>query len=138
MIESGLVAYLESHAVVGPLIKAAGLTRIFPLLIPEHIRGDAAKMPCLVYQRVGSDRGKTFCETDSLVNTQFQIDVYAKAYLQCKELARDTRQALVDYTGLMGDTHVDRVFIDVEFDLVETDTGLYRVSQTYTIWAQEP
>jgi hypothetical protein len=138
MIEIGLVKFLSEHGVVGPLITDADLTRIFPLLIPEHVRGDAKKMPCLVYQRIGTERDKTFCATDTLARVSLQLDVYSKSYLTCKQLALAVRQAIVDYTGPMGDTHVDKVFIDVEFDLVETDTGLYRVSQTYTIWAQEP
>lgn len=137
MIEAGLASYLGAHAVVGPLISDPELTRLFPLLIPEHVRTDSKKMPCVVYQRVGTERGKTFCSTDSLANVQLQLDVYSRSYKDVKELARAVRQALVDYTGSMGDTHVDKVFIDVEFDLVETDTGLYRVSQTYTFWVQE-
>lgn len=137
MIEIGLSTYLSEHPVVGPVLVDPELTRIFPLLIPEHVRDDAKKMPCLVYQRVGTERGKTFCATDSLANVQMQVDLYAKSYAVVKQLALIVRQALVDYTGSMGDMHVDKVFIDVEFDLVETDTGLYRVSQTYTFWVQE-
>ena len=137
MIEVGLATYLSGHATVGPLVNDPETTRIFPLLIPEHVRTDAAKMPCLVYQRIGTGRDKTFCATDSLANVQMQVDLYSRSYKQAKELARAVRQALVDYTGPMGDTHVDKVFIDVEFDIVETDTGLYRVSQTYTFWVQE-
>lgn len=135
MIEAGLATYLSAHAIVGPLLK--GGTHIFALLIPEHVRSERVQMPCLVYQRVGTERGKTFCATDSLANVQMQVDLYSVSYKTVKELARDVRQALVDYTGSMGDAHVDKVFIDVEFDLVETDTGLYRVSQTYTFWVQE-
>jgi len=137
MIEAGLATYLSSHAVVGPLISDPEATRLFPLLIPEHVRTDSKKMPCIVYQRVGTERGKTFCATDSLANISMQVDLYSRSYKDVKNLARAVRQALVDYTGPMGDTHVDKVFIDVEFDLVETDTGLYRVSQTYTFWVQE-
>jgi hypothetical protein len=138
MIEEGLTEFLSDHAVVGPLVKDAAITRVFPLLIPEHVRGDAKKIPCIVYQRVGTFRGGTFCETDSLAAIDLQLDIYSKSYLECKTLAQKVRQALVDFTGSMGESHVAKVFIGVEFDLVETDTGLYRVSQTYTFWAQEP
>lgn len=134
MIEVGLAQYLKNHAVVGPLVTDAGLTRIFPLLIPEHVRGDNRKQPCLVYQRIGTERQGTYCATDTLVTASIQIDVYSKSYFDVKTLARAVELALVDYTGPMGDTHVDKVFLNVEFDLVETDTGLYRVSQTYVIW----
>lgn len=137
MIEIGLASYLGGHGVVGPLVTDADLTRVFPLLIPEHVRGESRKQPCIVYQRIGTERDGTFCETDSLAKVSMQIDVYSKSYLTAKQLAQEVRRALVDYTGPMGDTHVDKVFIDVEFDLVETDTGLFRVSQTYTIWVQE-
>lgn len=135
MIEAGLTSYLSGHAVVGPLLKSGA--HVFPLLIPEHVRSERGQLPCLVYQRVGTNRDKSFCSTDTLANVQLQIDLYSVSYKTVKELARDVRQALVDYTGSMGDTHVDKVFIDVEFDQIETDTGLYRVSQTYTFWVQE-
>lgn len=137
MIEAGLTTYLSNHAVVGPVITDPERSRIFPLLIPEHVRTDSKKLPCIVYQRVGTSRGSTFCATDSLANVQMQIDLYSPSYKVTKEFAQKVRQALVDYTGPMGDTHVDKVFIDVEFDIIETDTGLYRVSQTYTFWVQE-
>jgi hypothetical protein len=137
MIEAGLAQFLKANAGIAALVGDNALTRIFPLLIPEHVRGDPKKMPCLVYQRIGTTRGGTFCSTDTLVSVSMQIDCYSLNYLQAKLLADAVRTALVDYTGPMGDTHVDRVFADVEFDLVEQDVILYRVSQTYTIWFVE-
>lgn len=137
MIEIGLARFLEADAGVAALVVDSALKRIFPLLIPEHVRGDPKKMPCLVYQRIATSRTATFCGTDSLVNVSMQIDCYALNYVSAKTLADAVRRRLVDYTGSMGDTHVDRVFIDVEFDLVEQDTGLFRVSQTYSIWFVE-
>jgi hypothetical protein len=137
MIEAGLTTYLETHAVLKPLLAGGGLTRVFPLMIPEHVRSDPTALPCVVYQRVGSTRGGTFCSTDSLASVTLQLDMYSRSYLSVKQLAIKVRRALVDYTGPMGDTHVDKVFIDVEFDIIETDTGLYRVSHTYTFWVQE-
>lgn len=138
MIEAGLSQFLKANAGVAALVaNDPALTRIFPLVIPEHVRGDPKKMPCLVYQRIGTNRTATFCKTDGLVNVSMQIDCYSLSYLQAKQLADAVRKCLIDYTGLMGDTHVDRVFSDVEFDLVEQDVLLYRVSQTYTIWFLE-
>lgn len=137
MIETGLSQFLKSHPVVGPLLVDADLTRIFPLIIPEHVRGEARKQPCIVYQRINTYRSGTFCATDSLANVDMQMDCYAKSYVDVKNLAKKLRESLVDYTGLMGTVQVDKVFISVEFDLVETDTGLFRVSQTYSIWFQD-
>lgn len=134
MIEIGLAAYLTAHPQVAALAVSPSLNRIFPLIIPEHVRGEATKLSCLTYQRVGTVRSKTFCATDSLTSVQMQIDCYALTYLAAKRLADVLRKAMVDYTGPMGDTHVDTVSLDVEFDLFESETGLYRVSHTYTIW----
>lgn len=130
MIEEGLFAHLKADAGVFGITAS----RIFALRIPQGQNiGDGT----LVYQRAGSDRSATACASDRLVRGSFQIDAYAKTYLRAITLARALRVALIDYTGPMGDTHVDRVFLETEFDLDDPEPGLYRVSATYTIWYLE-
>jgi len=130
MIEEGLFAHLSADAGVSSL----AASRIFPLRVPQgQSIGDGA----VVYQRVGSTRGHTTCATDRLVQGSFQIDAYAKTYIKAISLARALRVALIDHTGPMGDTHVDRVFLETEFDTDDPEPGLYRVSATYTIWYLE-
>jgi capsular polysaccharide biosynthesis protein len=133
MIAESLHAYLSGHAGVSVLVGS----RVFPLMIPQHVYNEATKQPCLVYQLIGTTRDLTFCAVDQLVSGSYQIDAYARKYKQANELARAVRAALIDFSGLMGDTHVRRIMLDTEQDLLDPEPGLYRVSQTYTIWYLE-
>jgi hypothetical protein len=136
MIEEGMVAFLSADATVAQIV-GGPKTRIWPLMVPKHHEGDVDKHPCLVYQRIGRFVGTTFCESDTLVSGEFQIDSYAFNYLQARTLAAAVKDRMVDYTGLMGTTSVDRVFLNTETDLLDPVPGLFRVSQSYTIWYRE-
>lgn len=130
MIEEGLYSYLRAQVAIAEL---AG-DRVFPLAIPQHHYTEASRLACVVYQRIGVSRQIKFCGTDDFVESTFQVDCYAMTYLKAKQLARAVRLALVDYAGAMGAETVQNVFIQTEFDLDDPDPGLYRISQTYSIW----
>jgi hypothetical protein len=136
MIEEGLFTYLSADTTVAQFV-GGPKTRIWPLMIPKHHEGDVDKLPCLVYQRIARFAGSTFCATDDLVSAEFQIDSYALNYLDARRLAAAVRERMVDYTGLMDDVQVDRVSLSTEVDLLDPVPGLFRVSQSYTIWYRE-
>lgn len=136
MIEEGLFTFLTQDTAVAAMIGGAQV-RIWPLMIPQHAQGDPDKQPCLVYQRIGRGAGSTFCATDDLVNGDFQIDSYALNYLTARRLAAAVRVRLVDYVGLMGTISVDKVTLDTEADLLDPTPGLFRVTQSYSIWYRE-
>lgn len=128
MIETGIAAYLNADAGLTALVG----TRIFPVLAPQGVTA-----PYVIFARAGAARSSTTCGTDKKVAGTWQFDAYAKTYKTAAQIARALRLALIDYTGLMGDTPVDRVFLETEFDLDDPEPGLFRVSQTYTIWYLE-
>lgn len=111
--------------------------RVFPLIIPQHLHGEATKLSCLVYQRLGVERQSTFCGTDGVVRTILQVDSYALKYIDANALARLVRLRLTDFGGTIGDTIVKNAKLDSELELFDDDPGLYRVSQTYSIWHVE-
>lgn len=128
MIEQGLFEYLSANAGVSALVDS----RIYPSVMKQGV-----DMPVVVFSRIGSQRSRTFCATDSLVLGTFQLDCYDRGYLKAVQLAAAVRSALVDYAGLMGDTTVNQVSLESEFDTDDPEPGLYRVSQTYSIWYLE-
>lgn len=132
MIEAGLYTHLTS---VSPA--PVWGTRVYPVVIPEHARGDTTKLPCVVYDRVNVRRQQKFCGTDGLVRSTFQLDCYAATYLAAKNVAAATRAALVDFRGMMGADTVKAVHLDFEFDGLDADPGLYRVVQRFTVWHEE-
>lgn len=128
MIEAGLAARLSGFVGLSALIA----DRVFPLVIPQQ--GAAQRMPCVVYQLVSRDRAMRFCATDEMVQAQYQIDAYARSYLDCKTVAVQVIAALLDFRGAMGDQSVHQVSLDSEIDVMDPEPGLYRVSMTFSIW----
>lgn len=130
MLEEGLYSRLTSQVIgIG--------SRVYPLMIPQHVYDDATKNPCLVYQRSGAARVVKFCNTDELVHSSFQIDAYARSFAAARVLADGVRDALLDFTGTMGTTQVSKCLLDSELDLIDPEPGLYRVSQSWSIWYVE-
>lgn len=130
MIQEGIYSHLSGDAGVAPL---AG-TRIYPLVIPQRVYNEATRLPCLVYARVGVDQPINTCGAEALAGSSFRIDSYARSYGAAHALAAAVRDAMVNYSGAMGAAHVSRVNLETELDLLDIEPGLYRVSQTYSVW----
>ena len=126
-------AYLTTVADVTAVIAS----RVYPLQIPQHQPGESPKLPCVVYNRIGSARQQTTCGTDSLVEATYRIDCYSSRYWEAEALASAVREAMVDYSGTMGDVRVINCFLDQDFGFIETEPGLYGITQTYAIWYVE-
>lgn len=123
MIEADLIARLV----------ALGLAPVFPVRIPQ---GGAS--PCVVVTMQSQQRpNETFCGTATAVEAEYQIDSISKSYLEAKEIADAVRVSLSGFTGLMGETDIDRVLLETAQDLTDAEPGLYRVSQTYLFYYQE-
>ena len=133
MIAQGLFEHLQSDAGVSAI---AG-DRIFPGFIPQRAYDDATRLPCLVYQFPSSIRQPLFCATDATVAQSTQIDCYARAYPLARQLAAAVRDAMIDFAGQMGSVEVKKVLMDTDFDSVDQEPGLFRVTQLYTVWFVE-
>ena len=140
MIQESLYSKLAGAAGVTSLAS----TRIYPLVIPQTVYTEATKKPCIVYSVSSKSRQVRYSGTDTLVSGSFSIDCYATTYTAVQSLAAAVRAALVDQVGTwtdsdspVGSVSVQAVFIENEFDLMDEEPGLYRVSQEYTIWYDE-
>lgn len=133
MIEQGLHAYLTTEPGVASFVG----NRVFPLMIPQHVYDEATRLSCLVYSKVSDIRGITFCGTDTVPATSYQIDCYAASFLKSKQLAAAVRSALIDFGGMWNGTTIKNVHLETEFDLLDPEPGLFRVSQSYRIWHVE-
>lgn len=134
MSEPNLHAFLSADAGVAALAAA----RIFAQIIPEQAQGDPDVYPCATFQLVGTTDGRTMCGDDFVPDGSWQIDAYSPDRDQAVELARAIRRAMVDYSGPMGDCTVQRVLRTASFDIgPDVEPGLYRRSQTFSIWYVE-
>lgn len=136
MINQALFQHLAADVAVAALVG----TRIHPLVIPQRIAASTQRVPAVVYSTSGVERGVSYCGTDALVRSTIAIDCYAAGYDAARALATAVRTALVDFSGPMGSATVVPVRtcnIETEFDLMDIEPGLYRVSQQWTIWHEE-
>lgn len=133
MIEQGLHAYLASVPGVAALLTADGITRIYPLLIPQQ-----TPQPCVVYQLTSTERTRTYCGTIALHRCVVQLDSYARTYPQAVAVARALYDALIDYKGMMGAIEVRDCVQEAESDFEDLEPGLYRRYQSWGIWLIQP
>jgi len=133
MIEQGLHAYLASVPAVAALLTADGITRIYPLLIPQQ-----APTPCVVYQITSTTRTQTYCGTIALIRSVVQLDSYGRTYPQAVAVAAALYDALIDYKGMMGAVDVRDCVPEAESDFQDPEPGLYRRYQSWGIWLIQP
>lgn len=134
-MDNSLVKFLKNSATVGPMVAGPnGTFRIFPLLIPQHVRNEAKKVACIVYTVADESDGYTFCGEDGLTKVTYQLDTYAVTEEEAKALGRAVKRALSGYSGLMEGTQVSKILRVSKFNALDPDPGLYRVSQSFDVW----
>lgn len=125
-----LLANAALVAMVGQRITAQQITQ-------QESNGPDA-YPAVVFQRVGSSEQETLCGTDDFVAGTWQIDAYDPDRDQAVAVAGAIRSAMVHYSGDADGANVNRVRRDSSFDIgPEIEPGLYRRTQTFTIWYVE-
>ncbi len=132
-IKQGLYTFLGAQSAITNLVS----DRIYPEVIPDQVFDAASKRPCLVYSRQGTERTRTFCGTIGLVQSAFNVDCYARTYQDAEALAAAVRSALTDYRGAMGSETVQSTQLIGDFDLLDLEPGLFRVSLAFAIWHLE-
>ena len=111
--------------------------RVYYLVIPQTT-SQAIRIPCTVYNRRGVQRQVTYCGTSGLVRTDATLDSYAVTLAGAYDVAEAVKAALIDFSGLLGGgVQVQAASLEAETDLEDIEPGLYRVSQSWTIWHSE-
>ena len=137
MLHIGLEDELATSTVTAAYL-AGTPNRIYPLVIPQKVKGGAAQTPCVTYETRSVDRQVTYCGTSGLVMTTLELNCYAEDYNTSKEVAQAVRQVLSDFRGMLGGTvDVRHASLQTEFDVQDFEPGLYRVSQSWAIWHVE-
>lgn len=109
----------------------------FYIIIPQATPA-LQRTPCVVFNRGTVDRQVRYCGTDGMVRTSVTLDCYATSYTAARSLAQVVRESLVDFRGQLGGSlPVSAASLVNEFDLVDIEPGLFRVSQTWDIWHAE-
>lgn len=135
MSDPAIKSILKLHA---PLLTLVPSRNMHAQKIPQQVQGQVGAYPCLVFTRVGSSERETMCGTDGFVQGLWQIDTYDKDRDRAIAAAGAVRDGLVHYSGTLEGVYVNKIRRDTSFDIgPETEPGLYRRCQTFTIWYVE-
>jgi hypothetical protein len=121
MIETTLYSVLKADPTVAALVVSGGVTRIYPLEVPQDV-----VMPAVVYQRIASAPEVTLDGDAGLDAVRVQVSCWAATYAGAKELAAAVRAA-VNASNL-------RAVTEIEIDDRDTETRQYRVIIDFRIW----
>lgn len=134
MIKQALFALLAADAGVSAIAN----DRIYPQVIPSENFDSLSKKPCIVYRRGGVERQPLLCGTSPTMRSLFVVDCYAKTYAGAESLANAVRAAVVDFQGTVLGVIIRTVHLEGEFDLLDIEPGLHRVSMQLNIWHEGP
>jgi hypothetical protein len=123
---------LRTFLLAAPSISALVAARIYGL-----IREPAAPLPSINIQRIHSVRQELFCGVSPLVSADVQVDSYSIDGDTGWSVAEALRKLLRNFSGTMGASQVDKVFLTNEFPMTDSDPGVIRIVQVYNFWYLE-
>ena len=123
---------LRSMLIAEPTITALVAQRVYGLL-----REPSAPLPAVMIQRIFTHRQELFCGVSPLVSADLQVDSYAINGDDAWTVAKALRLLFKNFSGNVGETQVDKVFLINEFPMTDPDPGIIRVVQTYNFWYVE-
>lgn len=103
-------------------LKGLVQNRVHPLVAP-----DKPATPYIVYQRIASVPENTLSDGVPIDQTRLQVDSYADDYLSVQNLATSVKAAMA--------AAFPQSTLQLEQDLYEQDTKLFRVMHDYSIWS---
>lgn len=130
---AGLYSYLASVTDLTDEVS----TRIYASAAPQ-----GTTLPYITYHEISGETQHHQTAAAGLVDSRFQIDVWAANHTSREAVFEEVRLALDGYEGAMGSTTVDRVVIESRQD--STDRGeagsevpVFRKSIDCRIWFRE-
>jgi hypothetical protein len=124
MIADSLKNYLSANAAIAALCPES----IFPQVMPLE-----AKLPAITYSLDGDTRDQLLDVVGALRQALVSIDVFDPDHYVAHQLADTVEGSLVDYRGAFGSKTAEHIRLERRFDLFESDSKLYRVSQQFLI-----
>lgn len=128
-LRPGLRTYLLAD---GAISSAVGGERVYSLVLPQ-----GQKLPSIVYSKISNIGDHHMQGPSGLARPRMQIDCYALTQDAAVELAQMVKERMDGFQGDMDTVNVLGVFFDLDRDLYDDPSGLFRVSQDYLVWFRE-
>lgn len=112
-------------------------TRIYPLVVAVNPATAKPAYPAVTYQRTDGPREHGMAVDHGLPHPTLQIDSWGKTYASAKAVATQVRAALQRWDDAAATPAVLDCLLESDEDNYEPDAGVFRVSQTWTIWHRE-
>jgi hypothetical protein len=133
-IEQALYTRLTGFAGLAALVS----TRVTPMALGQNLQDIAAFLDSLTYQKVSGTRLHSYGADPGVVTARFQIDSWARSYAKAKAVAFQVRAALANQYGTTWSAVViQNCRLENEIDDMDAETGIYRVTQDFTITYEE-
>lgn len=121
LLPEALYAYLSSNMSVG--------TDVYPRLVPKSAGYPAVGfqiIPAVGPLKVHSDAHSTGTGYGLFMRARVQFDCWAKTYKEAEILAKELRQRLHGFSGMMGDLYIGSVHLDIDMDSYDDEYENYR------------
>lgn len=102
--------------------------RVFAVAAPQNV-----VKPYIVYTQISGERENSHDGATGLATGRYQFSIFSTTYLSTKNVAKEIKDSLQGFTGLMGSTLIGSITYSDEVDFYETDTTLFHCAADYTI-----
>lgn len=113
-------------------IKANGISRIYPLVLPQKVT-----YPAVTYQKIAGEWEHSMGGDSGFTSPDYQFNIYAKSYAEAKDTAKTLRLVLQNLSAEIGGMYIQAVLIENEFDDYEQETELYSVLIEFRIFYKD-
>lgn len=123
MIVDSFYSYLAAQAGVVALCP-----QIYPLTIPEGVTP-----PAITYTLDGDGRDRLLDRVGDMKSALISVESWSLDHANAHAIADAIETSLAGYRGTFGTKTSEHIRLERKFELFESDTGLYRVSQQFFI-----
>lgn len=105
-------------------------TRLYPDYLPQGVQYPAVRF------EIDSDGGfKDFDGQGSTVRIEIRTDCISATKAGARAVADALKSVMKNFSGAMGSSFVDRIFLETEFSAYEPNLegGMFRASQSWTL-----
>lgn len=123
MISDSFFSYLGAQSGVTTLCP-----QIYPVTIPQGV-----DPPAITFSLDADDREPLFDGPGDLKQALIEVNSWSLDHANAHAIADAVETALANYRGTFGTKTAEHIRLARKFELFESDTALYRVSQQFLI-----